>query len=128
VQKLNANDYTTSMSGLKFKVAHKRADTERWSAAEKTQRKRMIEFLKDVIQDLEQQQAAQEQAVAKPARKSQAKSAGKAAAKSTTQAKAKAKRTRKSPAKSTRSAPSRRRGAVPKSMTKPARRRGRRTA
>src|SRR5215204_2972102 len=28
VTKLNANDYTTSLSGLKFKIAHKRADTE----------------------------------------------------------------------------------------------------
>jgi hypothetical protein len=53
VTKLNANDYTTSMTGLKYKIAHKRADSEKWSATEKTQRKRMIEFLKDVIRDLE---------------------------------------------------------------------------
>jgi hypothetical protein len=56
VRKLNANDYTTSLFGLKFKIAHKRADTEKWSAAEKTQRKRMIAFLRDVIEDLEKQQ------------------------------------------------------------------------
>jgi hypothetical protein len=36
VTKLNANDYTTSLSGLKFK----------------TQRKRMIQFLEQVIEDL----------------------------------------------------------------------------
>ena len=53
VRKLNANDYTTSLSGLKFKIAHRRADTEKWSATPKTQRKRMIEFLKGVIEDLE---------------------------------------------------------------------------
>jgi hypothetical protein len=53
VTKLNANDYTTSLSGLKFKVAHKRADNGKWSATPKTQRKRMIEFLRGVIEDLE---------------------------------------------------------------------------
>ena len=52
--KLNANDFTTSMTGLKFKIAHKRADSGKWSAIEKTQRKRMIEFLQDVIAELEQ--------------------------------------------------------------------------
>src|SRR5436853_3461319 len=46
VTKLNANDYTTSLAGLKFKIAHKRADSEKWSATPKTQRKRMIEFLR----------------------------------------------------------------------------------
>ena len=58
VQKLNANDYTTSLAGLKFKVAHKRAADAKgapgkWSATPKTQRKRMIRFLQDVIRDLE---------------------------------------------------------------------------
>ena len=54
VTKLDANDYTTSLSGLKFKVAHKRADNGKWSATARTQRKRMIAFLRDVIKDLEQ--------------------------------------------------------------------------
>ena len=53
VTKLNANDYTTSLAGLKFKIAHKRADTEKWSATPKTQRKRMIKFLQGVIKQLE---------------------------------------------------------------------------
>jgi hypothetical protein len=53
VTKLNANDYSTSLSGLKFKIAHRRADTGKWSATPKTQRKRMIQFLKQVIDDLE---------------------------------------------------------------------------
>ena len=56
VCKLNANDYTTSMSGLKFKIAYKRADTGKWSATPHTQRKRMIAFLRDVIEDLEKEQ------------------------------------------------------------------------
>jgi hypothetical protein len=76
VRKLNANDYTTALTGLKFKIAHKRADSEKWSATEKTQRKRMIKFLHDVISDLEGQQdaAAEAQPVAaKPVKKAAAK-------------------------------------------------------
>ena len=53
VCKLNANDYTTSLAGLKFKVAHKRADTGKWSASDAAQRRRMIKFLRGVIADLE---------------------------------------------------------------------------
>jgi hypothetical protein len=55
VTKLNANDYTTTMAGVKFKVAHKRADTQKWSATPRTQRRRMIRFLRGVIEDLERQ-------------------------------------------------------------------------
>jgi hypothetical protein len=50
--KRSANDYTTSMTGLKFKIAHKLAGSEKWSATPKTQRKRMIAFLEGVIADL----------------------------------------------------------------------------
>lgn len=53
VKKLNANDYSTEMSGLKFKLAHKRADKPTWSAKGPTQRKHLIEFLKDIITTLE---------------------------------------------------------------------------
>src|SRR3954468_7939645 len=31
VEKIDANDYTTSMVGMKFKLAHKRADKEKWN-------------------------------------------------------------------------------------------------
>jgi hypothetical protein len=55
VAKQTANDYTTSLTGLKFKIAHKRAGSEKWSATPRTQRKRMIMFLKNVIADLEKQ-------------------------------------------------------------------------
>ncbi len=53
VAKQTANDYTTSLTGLKFKIAHKRAGSETWSATPRTQRKRMITFLRNVIADLE---------------------------------------------------------------------------
>src|SRR6476620_12728778 len=35
VKKLNEDDYTTSMSGLKYKLAHKRARNDKWSASAK---------------------------------------------------------------------------------------------
>src|SRR6184192_4421242 len=66
VCKLNANDYTTSMSGLKFKIAYKRADTGKWSATPQTQRKRMISFLRDVIEDLKKEQEDGAAALAQP--------------------------------------------------------------
>jgi hypothetical protein len=53
VRKLNANDYTTSMTGLKYKLAHKRYDKEKWSTTSKTQKKRLINLLKDMIDQLE---------------------------------------------------------------------------
>lgn len=52
-KKLNANDYSTSMHGLKFKLAHKRADKHKWSVTGPTQRKHLIKFLKDFIAQLE---------------------------------------------------------------------------
>jgi len=46
------------MAGLKFKVAHKRAGSEKWSGTPRTQRKRLIMFLQGVIADLEKQNEA----------------------------------------------------------------------
>jgi hypothetical protein len=53
VRKLNANDYSTAMSGFKYKLAHKRAGNDKWSATTPTQRKHLIQFLKDMINQLE---------------------------------------------------------------------------
>src|SRR4051812_31662754 len=63
VAKQSANDYTTSLNGLKFKIAHKRAGSEKWSATPKTQRKRMIKFLQTVIADLEKQKDSEGDAI-----------------------------------------------------------------
>src|SRR6266516_3856640 len=52
VSKLNANDYSTSLIGLKFKLAHKRADQDKWSASTRAQRKRLITILRNMIQNL----------------------------------------------------------------------------
>jgi hypothetical protein len=74
VLKLNANDYSTTLAGLKFKIAHRRAETGKWSATPLTQRKRMIEFLQGVIKQLERQKdepvtaAVEEKRVSAPKR------------------------------------------------------------
>lgn len=53
VRKLNANDYTTAMTGIKFKLAHKRAGSDKWSAGEVAQRRKLVRLLKKIIADLE---------------------------------------------------------------------------
>lgn len=52
-EKLDANAYATSMTGLKFKLAHKRADKDKWNVKAPTQRKHLVQFLKDIIAQLE---------------------------------------------------------------------------
>jgi hypothetical protein len=52
VRKLNANDYTTTMTGYKYKIAHKRADHEKWSSSDKAQCKRLIGILEEMIANL----------------------------------------------------------------------------
>lgn len=54
-KKLNANAYDTSMTGLKFKLAHKRADKGKWSASGPTQRKHLAAFLRQFIEQLEKE-------------------------------------------------------------------------
>ncbi|HEX2845102.1 MAG TPA: hypothetical protein VHN59_01040 [Chitinophagaceae bacterium] len=53
VEKLNANDYSTSLIGMKYKLAHRRADKNKWSAKTPTQRKHLIDFLKEILHQLE---------------------------------------------------------------------------
>jgi hypothetical protein len=55
VEKLNANDYSTTLMGLKYKIAHKRADKNKWSAKTPTQRDHLIKFLKEWIKQLEEE-------------------------------------------------------------------------
>ena len=55
VRKLNANDYTTALSGFKFKLAHKRFDKEKWDASDNAQRRRLIKILQKMIAELEKE-------------------------------------------------------------------------
>lgn len=54
VDKLDANSYMTYLDGKKFKVAHLRASKGKWNITEKTQRKKVIEFLEKVIEDIKE--------------------------------------------------------------------------
>jgi hypothetical protein len=55
VEKLNADDYTTSMVGLKFKLAHKRAASGQWSSTDEKQRKHLVQILRDLASELEKE-------------------------------------------------------------------------
>ena len=56
VTKLDANSYTTEMAGLKYKVAHKRADKTSWSASDRARRKRVVQILREAIAEIERQE------------------------------------------------------------------------
>jgi hypothetical protein len=55
VKKLDANDYSTKMTGLKYKLAHKRADKAKWNTTVKTQRKHLIQLMKELIAQMEKE-------------------------------------------------------------------------
>jgi hypothetical protein len=68
VKKLNANDYSTEMTGIKYKVAHRRADKEKWNITDRGRHKRLIKLLKEFITELEDQiPATKKKAAAKKA-------------------------------------------------------------
>jgi hypothetical protein len=55
VQKLNANEYTTSMTGMKYKLAHRRAASDEWNTNERAQLRRLIAILEENIIQLQQE-------------------------------------------------------------------------
>jgi len=55
VEKLNADDYSTSMVGVKFKLAHRRAGKDKWSVTDPTKRKNLVKILKDMIAEIEKE-------------------------------------------------------------------------
>ncbi|WED43667.1 hypothetical protein [Legionella cardiaca] len=72
VEKLNANDYSTEMSGLKYKVAHQRANKDDWNISDIAQKKRMVKILKELVTTLEEEIEAakkKKKVKAKPATK-----------------------------------------------------------
>lgn len=77
VRKLDANSYSTSLTGLKYKLAHKRADNDKWSASAKAQRNRLIKVLQDLITQLQKEPPEEpmqaEEAPAKVVKKAPAK-------------------------------------------------------
>jgi len=55
VRKLNANEYTTSMKGVKYKLAHRRPGNEEWSTSGRGQLRRLIMILEENIIQLRQE-------------------------------------------------------------------------
>jgi len=53
VRKLNANEYTTSMTGIKYKLAHRRAASEEWSASERARLRQLITIFEENIIQLQ---------------------------------------------------------------------------
>ena len=52
VRKVDANNYTTSMTGFKYKLAHKHAEREKWNITDYAQRERLIQILQETIVQL----------------------------------------------------------------------------
>jgi len=52
VRKLDANEYTTSMTGAKYKLAHRRVASGEWSASRRTQLRQLIAILESSIIEL----------------------------------------------------------------------------
>ena len=81
VRKLDANTYSTSLTGLKYKLAHRRADKDKWGVSEKTQRKHLIKILQDLIRQLEKEpedlnEAPSTKKVPKPKKSTYARNSG----------------------------------------------------
>jgi hypothetical protein len=55
VRKLDANNYTTSMTGLKYKLAHKRVDKGKWSSTDNSQKEQLIRIFEGLIAQLKGQ-------------------------------------------------------------------------
>jgi hypothetical protein len=53
VTKLDANTYSTELRGVKYKLAHRRAGAESWSASERAQRRGLARILREMIGELE---------------------------------------------------------------------------
>src|SRR6266513_5429347 len=68
VTKLDANTYSTELKGTKYKLAHKRADQETWSASDRAQRRRLVQVLREMIAELEKPPAPAAEPVAPEAR------------------------------------------------------------
>jgi hypothetical protein len=85
-KKLDANSYATNMIGYKYKLSHRRADKDIWSASESAQRRHLVKILKQMIADLEKEPATPEVRAKKqkPIRGAKAKANGHAKRKAPT--------------------------------------------
>jgi hypothetical protein len=52
VKKLDANMYTTSMTGIKYKLAHRRSERENWNITETAQKRKLVQILEKLTVQL----------------------------------------------------------------------------
>ena len=52
VKKMDANRYMTYMKGIKYKLAHKRAENENWNITDREQKKRLLHVLEGLTVQL----------------------------------------------------------------------------
>jgi hypothetical protein len=67
VRKLDENTYSTAMTGLKYKLAHKRAGRDAWSTSERAQRHHLVTILQEMIDDLSAEPQVVEASARRPA-------------------------------------------------------------
>jgi hypothetical protein len=67
VRKLDENTYSTALTGLKYKLAHKRAGKDTWSASEQAQRRQLVKILQEMIKDLSAETPEAEEPGRRPA-------------------------------------------------------------
>jgi hypothetical protein len=66
VRKLDENTYSTAMTGLKYKLAHKRAGKDTWSTSERARRHHLVKILQEMINDLSAEPPPMEEPIARP--------------------------------------------------------------
>jgi hypothetical protein len=54
------------MAGMKYKLAHRRADKTTWSASDRAQRKRLVQILREMIAEIERQGGAEPRKQSRP--------------------------------------------------------------
>lgn len=58
VKKLDANRYSTSMTGIKYKIAHKRSGQENWNIGERVRKRKLIQTLEKYVDQLKEEMNA----------------------------------------------------------------------
>lgn len=63
VRKIDSNSYATSMSGVKYKLAHKRAERDQWNTETRrgpSEREKLISILERALADLQEKRPLRE--------------------------------------------------------------------
>jgi hypothetical protein len=57
VRKIDANSYTTALTGLKYMLSYKRPATGKWSASDRAQKRKLAKILRETAEELEREAA-----------------------------------------------------------------------